>query len=129
MPLPPIPVDRVLTPQPDQLPPPGYTPLDVAVATAPQLIPLFDAVALVLLLPTGEALSWLQADPAAPASSSDPGWAPAPGQGHPGRRHPPGSSSSTPNGRWAPCRWPLARGRYCPGTATPAAAPSSTSSS
>jgi hypothetical protein len=77
-------VDRVLTPQPDPLPPPGYTSLDVAVATAPQRIPLFDAVAVVLLLPTGEALSWLQADPAAPASSSDPGWAPAPATGAPG---------------------------------------------
>lgn len=84
MPLPPIPVDRVLTPQPDPLPPPGYTSLDVAVATAPQRIPLFDTVAVVLLLPTGEAVSWLQADPAAPASSSDPGWAPAPGAGAPG---------------------------------------------
>jgi hypothetical protein len=84
VPLPPIPVDRVLTPHPDPLPPPGYTLLDVAVAAVPQRIPLFGAVAVVLLIPTGEALSWLQADPAEPASSSDPGWAPAPEAGMPG---------------------------------------------
>jgi hypothetical protein len=83
VPLPPIPVDRVLTPQPDPLPGSGYTMLDVAVTAVPQRIPLFGTVAVVVLVPTGEALSWLQADPAEPASSSDPGWAPAPAAGAP----------------------------------------------
>ena len=100
-------MEPVLTPQPDQLPPPGYTSLDVAVATAPQRIPLFDAVAVVLSLPTGEALSWLQADPAAPASSSDPGSAPAPGTGHPGHHHRPARPRRrrTDAGRSAAGRW------------------------
>ena len=72
MPVPPIPVSRLLVPGANPSAPEGFTALDVAITGGlPHLMPLSGDLVLVLAVPTGLARAWREADPAAVVSHSD----------------------------------------------------------
>jgi len=94
MPLPPAPVLRALVPPAAPAPPDGFTRVDAAVtASLPFRVALEGDTALLLVLPTGLAATWRDADPAAVVSLGRWETAPRP-TGAP--TTPPGSASRPP---------------------------------
>lgn len=72
MPVPPIPVSRLLVPPTKPAAPEGFTPLEAAITSGlPHVMPLSGELVLVLAVPTGLARAWREADPSAVVSHSD----------------------------------------------------------
>ncbi len=71
MPLPPMPIQRYLTPEPPTLAPEGFTLVDDRITSGlPYTMRLDDSTDLTLLLPNGLAHTWREIDPATLVSSS-----------------------------------------------------------
>jgi hypothetical protein len=82
VPVPPIPVARELTPDPDLTPPAGFIVLEEPLVDGlPHRVPLGADLVGVLTVPTGLALTWRDADPSEPVSRSGNQLVPAAGTG------------------------------------------------
>jgi hypothetical protein len=90
--MPPVPIARYLVPAAERTAPAGFTAVDDAlVAGLPHRVSLTEGLNLVLVVPSGLAQAWRDADPAAvvtesgPERASTPTGGPSEGTGHPRR--------------------------------------------